>query len=258
MSWFRRTAVRSRWDGRTGRPRSANAASSFHLTWDAPQGEWVGAEVVLEVTEGPTVPALYFWALQVSFAQRGRSGGGAHLGLQWYPPHPGSTAVNWGGYGPDGRELSGSVSALPSATGNVNTRDHEWEVGNPYRLVIARMDDRRDGELCAWRGGITDLVSGAHTIVRELYVRGSTIQAPVVWSEIFADCDAPSASVRWSDPTLISVDGNRVPISAARVNYQALRDGGCATTNSTTDGRAFVQTSGTTRHTPQGSELVLE
>ena len=100
-----------------------NGASSFHLAWDAPTGPWIGADVVLEVTEPPTVPALYFWALQVSFEDRGRAAGGAHLGLQWYPPHPGSTAVNWGGYAPDGRELDGSNSLLPSATGNPNTRD---------------------------------------------------------------------------------------------------------------------------------------
>ena len=81
---------------------------------------------MLEVTTAPQVEALYFWALQVSFTDRGRSGGGAHLGLQWYPAHPGSTAVNWGGYVPDGHELEGTTSALPSATGNVNTRDFPW------------------------------------------------------------------------------------------------------------------------------------
>ena len=103
---------RLRWDGTTGPPRSSNAASSFHLQWVVgapPAGRsWVSVEAVLEVLVPPAVPALSFWALQASFADRGRHHGAGHLGLQWYPPHPDSTAVNWGGYDAGGHELSGS------------------------------------------------------------------------------------------------------------------------------------------------------
>ena len=127
---------RARWDGTSGRPRSSNGASSLHLGWDVPQpvadDPWVAADAVLEVRSPPEVLALYFWALQASFTDRGRHGGAGHLGLQWYPAHPGSTAVNWGGYGPDGRELDGSASTLPSATGNPNTRDYAWSPATPY------------------------------------------------------------------------------------------------------------------------------
>jgi hypothetical protein len=257
VKWLRRVVGGARWDGTRGRPTSANAASSFHLTWDVPAGEWIGAEAVLEVETAPTVPALYFWALQVSFVDDGRSGGGAHLGLQWYPAHPGSTAVNWGGYGPDGRELAGSPSALASATGNVNTRDYSWSAGRRYRLEVEKVGGVGADGHATWRGAVTDVASGTRTIVRELFARGTRLEAPIVWSEIFADCDAPSASVRWSNLALVATDGQRTSITAARVNYQPVHDGGCITTDSTADQESFAQMSGTERRTPQGARLVL-
>ncbi len=103
--WFG-GARRPRFDGTTGRPTSSNGASSFHLFWEVGGGPWTAAEAVLEVVDPPTVPELHFWALQVSFTGGGRGGGGAHLGLQWFPIHPGSTAVNWGGYAAGGGELA--------------------------------------------------------------------------------------------------------------------------------------------------------
>ena len=110
---FERLRRRTRWDGTSGQPPSGNGASSFHLGWAVdpppPGRAWVAAEAVLEVLVAPGVPALSFWALQVSFHERGRAGGAGHLGLQWHDGHPGSTAVNWGGYGPTGTELDGSV-----------------------------------------------------------------------------------------------------------------------------------------------------
>ena len=104
MGLFDRLRSSVRWTGATGRPRSGNGASSFHLFWDVPPGPWVEAAATLVVADPPTVPKLYFWALQVSFEDRGRGGGGAHLGLQWHAQHPGNTAVNWGGYGTNGQE----------------------------------------------------------------------------------------------------------------------------------------------------------
>lgn len=255
MSWRRWFVRAERFDGRSGRPRSANGASSFHLIWDAPPGEWVAAEVTLEITEPPRVAALYFWALQISFVDHGRSAGGAHLGLQWYPAHPGSTAVNWGGYAPNGQELDGSASPLPSATGNRNTRDYAWRPRTRYRLRVAgpRAPDYRGSG--GWLGEIIDEAQARRVAVRELRAPGSTIDAPMVWSEVFADCDAPSTTVRWRDGTLISEADERVPITAARVNYQAVHDGGCVTTNSSIDDGWFVQTTGTSRTTPAGARL---
>jgi hypothetical protein len=256
MSWFRRLMTGVRWDGTVGPPRSSNAASSFHLAWEAPTGPWIGAEVVLEVNEPPIVPSLYFWALQVSFEDRGRAAGGAHFGLQWYPPHPGSTAINWGGYAPDGGELTGTQSLLASATRNPNTRDFAWKPRTRYRLSVAR-GHRTPDDRWAWRAEITDLQSGERTHVRDLISAGSTLTAPMVWSEVFADCDAPSAVVHWSQLAVVGVDGERRRVDAARVNYQAVADGGCTRTNSSVVGGVFEQRTTTPRTTPQGSRLQL-
>lgn len=194
-----------------GLPTSSNSASSLHVHWDAGPGATEIA-VTLEVTDPPRTRHLHFWALQVSFAgAAGRRIGAAHLGLQWHPQHPGRTAVNWGGYRADGTgELGGTESSLPSATGNPNTRDLAWHPRTPYVLRITS-----DGD-----GFVDD------TLVRRLDVDGAThLTDPVVWSEVFAPCDAPSSAVRWTGVG-----------SPARLTYQSYADGGCTNTRSTPDG----------------------
>jgi hypothetical protein len=230
-------------------PASANGASSFHLHWGGlpPDEPLVEVAVTLEVVEPPTVPELYFWALQASFATaRGRRLGGAHLGLQWYPPHPGSTAVNWGGYADRGGILSGTDSALPSATSNPNTRDFAWEPGRPYRLVIA--PGTRPGW---WRGSVDGVT------VRELHGGGDVLIAPIVWSEVFAECDDPPAAVRWSELVAVTAAGDVVEPRQLTVTYQAGRDGGCPNTTVEPDGRAFVQRTGVARDVPHQATLAL-
>ena len=162
----------------------------MHLRWDPPPPPSLEVAVTLEIVEPPVVPQLYFWAMQASFVERGRRVGGAHLGLQWYSLHPGSTAVNWGGYRDGAGELEGEASQLPSATGNPNTRDFMWLPGRPYRLRISG-----DGDGW-WSGEITDLTTGEATVVRRLYGGGTELSEPVVWSEVFARCDDPSVTVR--------------------------------------------------------------
>lgn len=250
---------RPAFDGTTGRPPSGNGASSFHLYGDLPAGHWVGAEAVIEVVEPPAVDALYFWALQVNFVDRGRETGGAHFGLQQFSAHPGGTAVNWGGYRTGGGELPGSVSALPSGPGNVNTRDYHWVAGRRYRYrVVACPGEGREGTT-AWRGSITDLESGEETVVRDLWAAGDRIAGPMMWSEVFAACDDPSVMVRWSDVSVIGADGSPAPVTSFGVNYQSRADGGCAITDSTVsaDGQAIEQRTNTPRTTPQGARLVL-
>ena len=183
------------------------------------------ASVDVEVVVRPEVPHLYFWALQVSFQASRRPVGGAHLGLQWNPRHPGNTAVNWGGYAADGSVLGGSPSALPSAPGDPNTRDYPWEQGTVYRLVIS--PGSRPG---GWRGSVMDLSTGRESTVRELDVGGNRLTDPVVWAEVFARCDDPSTEVRWSRPRLRL--GTEVAIPhGVRVTYQSERDGGCSNTD---------------------------
>lgn len=245
------------WVGTTGTPRSSNGASSLHLFWDVPEGDWVAAEAVLEVVEPPRVPALSFWALQVSFTDRGRDGGGAHLGLQWFPPHPGSTAVNWGGYRPGGGELPGSSSSLLSATGNENTRDLAWRPHRPYRLRVRPGTSEPPPGLHAWAGEVTDLTTGTTTVVRDLWTSGTHLNGPMVWSEVFARCDDPGAAVRWSGLRLVDERGAAHDVTSVVVNYQAVADGGCVTTDTSTDDIGILQATGAVRRTPQGARLVV-
>lgn len=252
----------------SGPPPSGNGASSFHLSWEAPPVPLVGAEVTIEVIEPPTVDQLYFWALQVNFERGGGRVGGAHFGLQYHPSYPDAGAVNWGGYADAGGELDGSTSELPSALGNVNTRTYRWEPGRRYRYRIGRAPeseagpDAVDGQSSnRWRGSIVDEVTGIETVVRDLFVDADALSGPMVWSEIFAHCDQPSASVRWSGLTVHTSDGRTVEVDTVRLNYQSHGDGGCANTNTSVDngGSApgFLQRSNAERTNPTGTRLRL-
>ncbi|MEM9038028.1 MAG: hypothetical protein AAGD18_25795 [Actinomycetota bacterium] len=240
---FRRSAARVR-----GEPTSSNGASSFHLRWLV-DGEFAAVRVVLEVIEPPRVDRLYFWALQASFVDRGRRFGGAHLGLQHHPSHPGRCAVNWGGYASAGGQLDGSASALPSARNNRNTRDFLWEPGRRYRLEIGA-----GSEPGAWAGSVTDLGTDERTVVRELYPGGVALATPMTWSEVFARCEHPGAAVRWSSPEVLVADRwQEVP--AASVSYQRRGDGGCDNTDVTVDDIGIVQRTAVERRTRPGTEL---
>lgn len=232
-----------------GYPTSSNRASSLHLAWELPAGTGpvVAASAVLTVEAEPPVPELYFWALQASFVDgAGQRHGGGHLGLQWHRPHPGSRAANWGGYGPGGRELDGSASALPSATGNPNTRDLWWEPGKPHVLAI---------EPAGAEGGWAGTVDGVR--LRSLAAGGDRLDGLMVWSEVFARCDAPSVAVRWSGLRATTADGRVVAPVAVRVNYQSRGDGGCDNTTAVLDGDAVRQVTATERVVPQGARLPL-
>jgi hypothetical protein len=212
------------------------------LLWELPVGlEVAEVAVTLLVPEFPAVSRLYFWALQVSSFD----GAAAHLGLQWgADPARRMRHVNWGGYGREGQELSGSRSSLPSSFGNPHTRDYDWEPRRPYRLRIA---SDREG----WAGWVND------TLVRHLDVRDGPLVSPMMWSEVFADCDHPSVTVRWSEPSVTTRSGQQFPVGAVLAHYQSLGDGGCTNTTSTVDGDCFVQATSTARLTPPGTRLAL-
>jgi hypothetical protein len=235
----------------TGRPPSANGASSLHAWWECP-GALREVAVTLEVLVPPAVPALYFWAVQVSFVDGGRSTGAAHLGLQAAPRHPGGTAVNWGGYRAGGDELPGTASPLPSAPGNPNTRDLPWRPGTPYRLRVA--PGRGPG---SWRGEVQDLTAGTTTLVRELACPGTALAAPVVWSEVFAACDAPGTTVRWSDLSITTAAGRTAAPAAVSPTYQSEADGGCSNTTTLVEGSVVVQRTTARRQVAPGTRLPL-
>ena len=243
MPFLRRARTR-------GFPPSGNGASSFHLGWRVPPGadHLASASVTLEVLTPPVVDHLYFWALQVAFP----GGGAAHLGLQWNHRHPGFGAVNWGGYAADGSLLAGTASPLPSTPDDPNTRDYPWQPGRPYKLGVHRTDE------AAWRGEVTDLAAGDATAVRDLGAAAPYLGDPMVWSEVFARCDDPPVTVRWSEFEVVTDGGDRFAPAALVVNYQSHVEGGCANTTSVLDDRGGVlQITSTERTTPQGAALRL-
>ncbi len=230
-------------------------ASSLHLWWElGPDEPLVQVEATLEVLEGPRVPALYFWALQASFRDGVRMRGGGHLGLQSAGDHPPRRFVNWGGYraaDDGGGELEGTTSHLPSALDNPNTRDYPWALRHPYRLGIHRSPEGPG----LWRGQVTDLVSGEPTVVRDLRSPGHHLTDAVVWSEVFARCDDPSVTVRWTELVAVTGAGRRVPVTAVVATYQRAQDGGCDNTTAAVDGAGWLQRTNARRQVPPGARL---
>lgn len=239
-----------------GRPTSRNGASSFHLRWNVGGARRiVRVSAVLEVITAPTVDDLHFWALQASFIEP--DGGTAHLGLQHNKRHPGRRAANWGGYAPKppGGLLTGSDSPLPSTPNDPNTRDYPWRPRVRYRLAIERSDIVDDVGRTGWAGTVTDLSTGEASLVRHLFSTGRYLRRPVVWTECFAACDAATTVARWSELEAEVEDGEVIPISSIRVNYQKRQDGGCDNTTIDADGNGWVQRTNHFRATPQGQVL---
>jgi hypothetical protein len=220
-----------------GPPPSANGASSFHLWWVlAHPGPFAEVRAVLEVTRPPAVDRLYFWALQASFVEHGKEMGAGHAGLQWHPGAP-AGAVNWGGYGHAGGVLAGSGSSLGPVDGP-HTRHFAWRPGRPYGFRLWAP------ERGSWRCEVTDASTGERTVVRDLYVEATGLASPVVWSEVFARCDDPPVEVRWSGLEAVLPSGELCPARGARPTYQSQADGGCANTESRSEGPWLTQSTG--------------
>jgi hypothetical protein len=242
-----------------GAPASANGASSFHIWWRFDRPELLTeASAVIEVVVPPSVPKLYFWALQVGFHDGRRSVGAGHTGLQWLATDPPVPAVNWGGYDAGGAELGGSLSDLSSLDGNPNTRLFSWRGGQRYELSVRRSPSGAvPNGIHAWRATVRDAESGQLTVIRDLHTHGPFLADPVVWSEVFADCDDPTVSVRWSDLRATTATGRLVAPEAVSVTYQARGEGGCDNTSVRLDAAGVAQITNTTRTVPQGTVLPL-
>ena len=233
-----------------GRPPSGNGASSFHLFWQMPPHEPLReVSATFELLDEPAQDHLYFWALQVGFADAGDGHGGAHFGFQWHPQYPAKRAVCWGGYANVGGELSGGPTTFPSIDGNANVSAYPWTTGQRWKWRIRRLGDGG-----VWRAELDDPNTGQTVPIRDLWCPGDRLVDPMVWSEVFAHCGDPSVHVRWSELATQTATGSIFPL-AVTVNYQAYADGGCTNTNSFTDGVGFVQATNAERVTPQGSTL---
>ena len=248
--------------------RSPNGASSFHLIWESltgpvPESRLVEVSAVLEVVEPPGVEALYYWALQVDLADGRGVWGSGHTGLQWNRRYPGGRAVNWGGYRSSeegGQVLAGTPSSLPGFPDDPNTLSYAWEAGRPCRLRVYRSPEVAG----AWRAEVTDLWSGAATVVRDLLpdsgrgVSGAHLTRPIVWSEVFADCEAPSVTVRWSDFMAVDEGGSVFRPEAVRANYQSPQEGGCSNTTVLADeSGGLLQVTNVPRLVEQGAHVPL-
>jgi hypothetical protein len=103
-----------------------------------------------------------------------------------------------------------------------------------------------------WAAGVDD------TFIRDLHVGGDHLASIMVWSEVFAACDDPSASVRWSDLSGVTADGTIVRPWAVRTRYQSVADGGCSNTSSDPDGDdGIVQRTNVPRTSPAGTVIQL-
>lgn len=201
----------------------------------------------------PRVDRLYFWALQVGFTDGHRSYGAAHAGLQWHSRSRRGRAVNWGGYHDPrdgGGELSGSKPRLPALNPQGNTARYPWQPEVPYRFGVTRSD-------VGWRATVTDVSTSERTVIRDVYAEGTYLVDPVVWSEVFASCDAPSVTVRWTGLEAVTASGRLVRPPTATVTYQERRAGGCANTTVGTDDIGLLQTTNTTRSVAAGDELIV-
>ena len=250
----------------TGKPTSSNGASSLHLNWSPVPPNVHAVSIDLTIVEPPTTNDLYFWAMQASFTSGNHSHGAGHIGLQHISGYPNNAAVNWGGYHDGGGELAGTESPLPSSRGNVNTRDYHWRAGTSYRLEIAKIGADDLGHQPAastdssWRGSVIDLASNERTLIRELKCPGTELRHIVMWSEVFAACDAPPVSVRWSNPTAYVGATNSETWTPGRmhISYQRVEDGGCSNTVSMRDPEhqaALIQRTNSARSNRRGDVI---
>ena len=227
-------------------------ASSFHLFWQLPPHEPMReVSATFELLDEPAHDRLYFWALQAGFADAGGAHGGAHFGFQWHPEYPGMRAVCWGGYANVGGELDGGPTTFPSIDGNTNVCMYRWTTGQRWTWRI-----RRVGDGGVWRAEFDDPNTGQTVPIRDLWCRGDRLVDPMVWSEVFARCDAQGVRVRWTD-FAARTDTNTISPVAVSVNYQSYADGGCTNTNVFAEDLGIVQATNTERVTPQGARLVL-
>jgi hypothetical protein len=247
----------------------------------------VEVSATLEVVVPPSVPALYFWAMQVDFVDGSGVWGGGHTGLQWNQRYPKGTAVNWGGYDSaerGGAVLPGSESTLPGYRDDPNTLAYPWQPGRPYRFRVFRSPDITG----AWRSEVTDILLGDVATIRDLLPRqkhgggeggepgffrrlfsgqrdaspgageDGYLTRPIVWSEVFAECDAPSVTVRWSALEAVDEEGTILLPEAVQVNYQSGHEGGCPnTTVSIDESGGVVQVTNVPRTVPQGAVLSI-
>lgn len=241
--WLSQQFQKAKRPAATTTSEPGHGVSSFHLWWQGIDGGAPLTEVAatISVLRQPAADRLYFWAMQTSFISDTGTHGAAHIGLQWNPRHPGSKAVNWGGYADIGdvrSVLDGTPSPLPSTPNDPNTRDFPWVEGGSYRVRVARVDG-------GWRGTITDVASGQVSLIRDLHAPGDRLGGFVVWAEIFAACDHPQTVVQWSDFEARTADGEVRRPASVRLTFPS--GGDCPNTDVVMSQLGLLQITNTVR-----------
>jgi hypothetical protein len=225
--------------------------SAFHLWWKGLEAdELVEVAVDFEVLQEPATDRTYFWAVQATFADAGRSYGAAHLGLQWYPRFADCRAANWGGYAspPDQAVFAGTPPALPGFADDPNTRAYPWRAGVVYEFRIRRGDQ-------GWAGEVADATTGERIVLRELLAGGDRLRDVVMWAEVFAPCEAPTTVVRWTDPRAVTATGEvRRP---GHVGLSLPGDGNCPNSDVVVDEVGIRQLTGVVRHARDGDVFAV-
>jgi hypothetical protein len=204
----------------------------MHLMWQLPAdiGPVVAAWVTFELTEAPRVDELYFWALQATFEDAaGVDYGAAHTGLQWNPRHPKNGAVNWGGYPSEHsnwkKNLPGSEPTLPGFKDDPNTRNYPWQPHTPYRLSISAAPETTEKHPRGWRASVRNLITGDHTVLRDLWAEGDRLTDLCTWTEWFCGCDDPTVAVTWTGFRVMTEDGTEHEPTGMFLNHPS--DGNC-------------------------------
>jgi hypothetical protein len=94
-------------------------------------------------------------------------------------------------------------------------------------------------------------------VIRELVPGGTHLCSLMTWSEVFARCEQPPVTVRWSNP--VAFDDLDEPVRPAEVavNYQSYGDGGCSNTTAFLDDVGVCQRTGCERLVATGSRLAV-
>jgi hypothetical protein len=122
---------------------------------------------------------------------------------------------------------------------------YPWQPGRPYRFRVRREDH-------AWRADVLDLATAEETVIRDLHAPGPYLVEPLVWSEVFAPCDAPSVTVRWSDLMGVTASGSHVRPHSVALSFQRPEAGGCPNTTVEADEGGLLQITNVPRRVRDG------
>ena len=220
MRWYQRaTEMWSKRSHTSGEPGFPQRGILLPPVLGLPTQPLLECSAVLEVVVPPSVPRLYFWALQASFSDGTPTPRRCppRIAVEHQVPAVGRRPT-----GADtprtGRCCRGPSPRCPSTRKDPNTRDYPWIAGHRYRLQDRpqRRDQRRHGRLAG--------NDHPHRVGRRGQGARSPHQGASTWSGRWCGrrcspgASIPTTVVRWSD--LRAIDGRRHGDSSSRRSGQ--------------------------------------